>query len=73
MRSGICPKCEGRMVEGYVIDRGDYGVAGVPSWVEGEPRKSMWVGLKLGGTKPIEITTFRCRRCGFLESYAPDS
>jgi hypothetical protein len=33
----------------------------------------MWVCLKLGGTKPLEITIWRCRRCGYLESYAQDS
>ena len=59
------------MVDGYVVDRGDYGSAAVPEWREGEPRKSIWVGLKLGGTDPIEITTYRCRRCGYLEHYAP--
>ncbi|HEY0626388.1 MAG TPA: PF20097 family protein [Allosphingosinicella sp.] len=65
-----CPKCEGEMADGYTVDQG-YGTASVPTWREGEPRKSIWVGLKLGGTTPIEITTWRCRRCGYLESYAP--
>jgi hypothetical protein len=27
-------------------------------------------GPKLGGTDPIDISTWRCRRCGFLESHA---
>lgn len=66
-----CPKCAGAMVDGYTVDQGDYGSTSVPSWREGEPKKSIWVGLKLGGTTPIEITTWRCRRCGYLESYAP--
>lgn len=65
-----CPKCAGAMVDGYVVDQG-YGTSAVPGWREGEPRKSIWVGLKLGGTTPLEITTWRCRRCGYLESYAP--
>ncbi len=67
-----CSKCAGEMVDGYVVDQGDYGSASVPKWREGEPRKSIWVGLKLGGTTPLEITTWRCRRCGYLESYAAD-
>lgn len=67
-----CPKCGGEMVDGYVVDQG-HGSVTVPSWREGEPRKSIWVGLKLGKTNPIEITTWRCRRCGYLESYAPEA
>jgi len=57
------------MVEGVIVDKG-YGTAGVSSWMEGEPKKSIWVGLKMTGTQ-IETRTWRCRRCGFLESYAP--
>lgn len=40
------------------------------SWVEGTPEKSIWVGVKLRGRKPIEIATWRCGSCGFLESDA---
>ena len=65
-----CPKCQSSMTEGVVIDN-TYGSRGVSSWLEGAPVKSIWVGLKLGGKKPIETKTFRCNRCGFLESYAP--
>ena len=71
-QSKQCPKCSGTMVDGYVVDKGDYGSVSVPNWREGEPKKSIWVGLKLGKTTPLQITTFRCRRCGYLESYAPE-
>ena len=64
-----CPKCGGAMVEGYVVDHTHGGFA-VAAWREGKPKKSVWVGLKLGGSTAIEITTWRCRRCGFLEKYA---
>ena len=64
-----CPKCGGAMTQGYIVDH-KHGGAAVASWVEGEPRKSFWVGLKLGGTTPIEIATWRCRRCFYLENYA---
>jgi predicted nucleic-acid-binding Zn-ribbon protein len=66
-----CPKCNGTMSDGFVIDEG-YGTRGVSSWVEGEPRKSIWVGVKLGGARKLEITTWRCDRCGYLESYAQE-
>lgn len=64
-----CPKCMGAMVDGFVVDH-THGGANVSTWVEGAPQRSVWVGLKLTGLKPIDITTWRCRRCGFIESYA---
>jgi hypothetical protein len=68
-RSITCPRCGGGMEPGYTIDIG-YGTKAVPKWVAGEPRKSMWTGLKLGGKEQLEVSTYRCRRCGYLESYA---
>jgi hypothetical protein len=58
------------MTEGIVIDQSENG-RGVSKWVEGPVEKSIWVGLKLKGKKQIETRTYRCNRCGFLESYAP--
>lgn len=69
-KPGACPKCQGSMSEGWVIDKTD-NARGIASWVEGAPEKSFWVGVKLGGKTPVEIKTWRCSRCGFLESYAP--
>jgi predicted nucleic-acid-binding Zn-ribbon protein len=68
-QSKQCPKCGGAMADGFMVDN-THGGAAVASWVEGEPKKSFWVGLKLAGTTKIEITTWRCQRCGYLESYA---
>ncbi len=65
-----CAKCQRSMTEGFVIDN-TYGARGVSSWLEGAPVKSIWMGVKLEGRKPIEITTWRCDGCGYLESYAP--
>ena len=59
------------MSEGFILDKSDSSRA-VSAWVEGVPSKSMWTGVKLRGKTPINIKTYRCRRCGFLESYAPD-
>jgi len=64
-----CPKCQHSMTVGLVLDHKDGGRR-VSSWLEGAPVRSMLMGLKLG-RKPIEIQTWRCTRCGFLESYAP--
>jgi hypothetical protein len=58
------------MNEGFVADRTHHSAAAVPSWVEGEPERSVWTGLKLSGKPRIDIATWRCARCGFLEQYA---
>ena len=68
-RSRTCPKCQASMSEGFVIDKSDSGRS-VSSWLEGAPDKSMWLGVRLGGKTPVEIATWRCGSCGFLESYA---
>ena len=68
-RSRTCPKCQASMVEGFVIDRTE-NARGVSTWLEGAPQRSVWTGIKLGGRKPLDIATWRCTSCGFLESYA---
>jgi len=68
-RSLTCPRCQGTMEAGYTIDVG-YGTKSVPKWVAGEPQKSIWTGLKLSGKDQLDVSTYRCRRCGYLESYA---
>ena len=69
MPSKSCPKCSGSLSQGFVVDQ-TYGATAVPTWVEGTPQKSIWTGLKLDGRPQIEIETWRCGRCGFLEHYA---
>ena len=71
MAQHTCPKCQSSMQEGWTLDN-THGARAVSSWVEGEPQKSIWVGVKLEGRTPIEITSWRCTRCGFIEHYAKD-
>jgi Domain of unknown function (DUF6487) len=66
---GPCPKCGGGMEEGFLPDRTHRGVTPA-SWVAGAPEKSFWSGLRLKGRAQIPLTTWRCRKCGYLESYA---
>jgi hypothetical protein len=57
------------MSAGFIVDQG-YGSASVSTWQDGAP-KSYWLGgIKLQKGDQIEVTTYRCERCGFLESYA---
>ena len=53
-----------------MVDVG-YGKSSLPQWVGGEPVTSWWrAGLNLSGKEQLPVTTYRCRRCGYLESYA---
>ncbi len=67
-----CPKCSGRMEEGFLLDRSPGGL-GQSAWVEGVPRPSVWTGLKLSGLAQLPITAQRCTSCGYLESYAREA
>ena len=58
------------MEEGFIIDRGDYNVGMVNTWVEGEPVKSFWSGVKVKDKQQFHVKTYRCAECGYLESYA---
>lgn len=60
------------MREGFVLDK-TYGGAGVSSWIEGAPVRSIWTGVDLQGRAQARIATWRCGRCGYLESYASDA
>jgi hypothetical protein len=57
------------MESGFVLDI-THGAIVQSSWVEGVPIKSVWTGLKLKGRQRLPVTTYRCKKCGFLESYA---
>ena len=61
-----CPKCGGEMEEGFVADRStSFNIAQSQYWGTGT---SM---LEMGKLKDQKIvTTYRCKSCGFLESYA---
>jgi hypothetical protein len=58
------------MEQGLIIDR-TYGANVQPEWAEGAPEYSIWTGLKLKDRERHSIITYRCERCGYLESYAP--
>jgi len=65
----FCTKCASKMVMGFIPEVSS-GVS-VSAWVEGEPEYSFWAaGVKVPTEKMINIVTFCCEKCGFLESYA---
>jgi hypothetical protein len=59
------------MSEGFIVDQG-YGTVSVSTFQKGEPSRSFWTGVKQSKKDQIAISTWRCERCGFLESYAPN-
>jgi len=64
-----CPKCTQKMLRGFIPEFSNR--SSVSFWVEGEPEHSFWaVGVKIPKDKIIDIVTYRCVECGFLESYA---
>ncbi|HZI28949.1 MAG TPA: hypothetical protein VFD64_12345 [Gemmatimonadaceae bacterium] len=58
------------MSEGFVLDHGDYNSKKLQEWIEGEPVKSFWHGYQTNDREAFVVRTYRCERCGFLESYA---
>ena len=68
----VCPKCGNAMELGFVIDHTDQADSGsaAPEWAEGTVQRSLWTGVKIRGKERHPVQTFRCVRCGYLESYA---
>jgi len=62
-----CSKCKSRMEDGFIPD----SELGPEFWVPG-PRPSFWQRF-LGYKNKVPITTYRCTKCGALESYAEKS
>ena len=56
------------MEEGFLIDRGHHNSVAQPEWTAGQPQKT-WLGIRVKGDK-YPATTYRCPRCGLLQSYA---
>jgi hypothetical protein len=57
------------MDPGYFVDH-TYGAMLPAAWVPGIPRKTRWRGFIIRKQDKVPVTTFRCVRCGRLQSYA---
>ena len=68
-----CTKCGGTLTAGFIVDQGDSGIAHASQWQGGEPRRTWYGGIKLPEGEQVKLTTYRCDRCGYLESYALSS
>ena len=63
-----CPKCNGRMEQGFTLDMG-HGKRFVSQWGRGAPLKSFFFETQTPSDS-LPIGTYRCAACGYLESYA---
>ena len=60
------------MIEGFVLDHGDYQIKQQQIWVEGKPEESFWSGLKTSGREAFNVRALRCAGCGYLEFYTAE-
>jgi hypothetical protein len=70
---GPCPKCGGRMDEGALLVKDSNGGRGATQWLEGAIERTFFRGIKISGRKLLPIKSWRCNRCGLLETYALES
>jgi len=64
-----CIRCHTPMEPGYVPDN-VYSGFQQQFWAPGHPIRSFWKGLKMKKEEILPVATFRCPKCGYLESYA---
>lgn len=69
MNDRKCPRCGGSQREGFLLDSSHNAVR-VAQWAEGAPEYWFLRFLKLRGRERLPIQSWRCTRCGLLESYA---
>ena len=67
-----CLRCKSTMENGFILDRGHANAKQEQEWVEGEVVKSFWRGVTTSDREIFKVQTFRCTRCGYLESYATE-
>jgi hypothetical protein len=60
------------MEPGFIVDN-TYGGVAPPVWAMGEPQYSIWTGVQMKGRARHKVVTYRCVRCGLLESYATEA
>lgn len=67
-----CARCNGEMEQGFIVDT-THGGHFVSRWMRGAPKKSFIFVTQIDKNECIPIGTYRCKACGYLESYAqPD-
>jgi hypothetical protein len=65
-----CPLCSGSLVEGGLVDLGDYNRARHAQWVDGDLRIGFWGGLRNQWSQVHRMLGFRCTSCGHVLLFA---
>lgn len=58
------------MAPGFIPSNIDRITSVFAQWRAGEAKSSFWSGVTSADETTIPIRTFRCVKCGYLESYA---
>ncbi len=70
----VCHRCRTSMEEGYLVDRGHGNSQLIGKWARGAPKPAKFLGISYTQSVKerdlVPIATWRCPRCGVLESYA---
>ena len=67
-----CPKCDTTMEQGFILDR-THGAVLSAEWVGGTPEKSAFAGIRKLRKRPrFLVMSYRCPKCGYLESYTTE-
>jgi hypothetical protein len=69
-KPNTCPKCQGPMQEGFILDTIHGNAHAASRWVAGFPEPSFWLGTKISDKEQHPIQSYRCTSCGYMESYA---
>jgi predicted nucleic-acid-binding Zn-ribbon protein len=65
-----CPKCKEEMEQGFIADSG-HGKYFAQFWHSGLFKRSFWGGIAgAKSRKQVQVQTWRCTGCGYLEAYA---
>lgn len=66
-----CIRCDGELETGFLLDRGDSNITSQGTWASGAPNTSLlrFSAVRFGN-RTMPVVTYRCTRCGRLESFA---
>jgi len=63
-----CPECNAAMEEGVTLDLESRRAQ---TWLRGPVEEKRLTGIKTRGKELLRVVSYRCRKCGYLKSFAP--